>query len=157
MDLHRVIELFQKSFSASLSDKEKEDLDENILKGMRFLCAEDNELNMEIAEFVLQNEGAVVTKAWNGQEAVDIFRKSRPGEFDVILMDIMMPEMDGLEATRTIRNLDREDCKKIPIYAMSANAFDEDVKRSLASGMNGHLSKPVNLQVLEKTLQKVLG
>ena len=72
-------------------------------------------------------------------------------------MDIMMPEMDGLEATRTIRNLDRKDCKKIPIYAMSANAFDEDVKRSLASGMNGHLSKPVNLQVLEKTLQKVLG
>ena len=78
--------------------------------------------------------------------------ESVPGYYDMIFMDIMMPEMDGLEATRTIRNLDREDCKKIPIYAMSANAFDEDVKRSLASGMNGHLSKPVNLQVLEKTL-----
>ena len=90
----------------------------------------------------------------NGKDAWDYISQ---GKFDVVVLDIMMPEMDGLEATRTIRNLDREDCKKIPIYAMSANAFDEDVKRSLASGMNGHLSKPVNLQVLEKTLRKVLG
>ena len=92
--------------------------------------------------------------ASNGLEAMSLIEKHQP---DVIITDLKMPEMDGLEATRTIRNLDREDCKKIPIYAMSANAFDEDVKRSLASGMNGHLSKPVNLQVLEKTLQKVLG
>ena len=93
--------------------------------------------------------------AHNGLEALQLMLVQP--DFDVILSDINMPEMDGLEATRTIRNLDREDCKKIPIYAMSANAFDEDVKRSLASGMNGHLSKPVNLQVLEKTLWEVLG
>ena len=112
---------------------------------------------MEIICTILENYGIETEQAVNGKEAVRRMEESVPGHYDMIFMDIMMPEMDGLEATRTIRNLDREDCKKIPIYAMSANAFDEDVKRSLASGMNGHLSKPVNLQVLEKTLQKVLG
>ncbi|WP_368361451.1 ATP-binding protein [Ruminococcus sp. RTP21484sp1_RTP21281st1_A2_RTP21281_210402] len=125
--------------------------------GKRILVVEDNELNMEIICTILENYGIETEQAVNGEEAVRRMEESVPGYYDMIFMDIMMPEMDGLEATRTIRNLDREDCKKIPIYAMSANAFDEDVKRSLASGMNGHLSKPVNLQVLEKTLQKVLG
>ena len=125
--------------------------------GKRILVVEDNELNMEIICTILENYGIETEQAVNGKEAVRRMEESVPGYYDMIFMDIMMPEMDGLEATRTIRNLDREDCKKIPIYAMSANAFDEDVKRSLASGMNGHLSKPVNLQVLEKTLQKVLG
>lgn len=125
--------------------------------GKRILVVEDNELNMEIICTILENYGIKTEQAVNGKDAVRRMEESVPGYYDMIFMDIMMPEMDGLEATRTIRNLDREDCKKIPIYAMSANAFDEDVKRSLASGMNGHLSKPVNLQVLEKTLQKVLG
>ena len=125
--------------------------------GKRILVVEDNELNMEIICTILENYGIETEQAVNGKEAVRRMEESVPGYYDMIFMDIMMPEMDGLEATRTIRNLDRKDCKKIPIYAMSANAFDEDVKRSLASGMNGHLSKPVNLQVLEKTLQKVLG
>lgn len=125
--------------------------------GKRILVVEDNELNMEIICTILENYGIKTEQAVNGKEAVRRMEESVPGYYDMIFMDIMMPEMDGLEATRTIRNLDCEDCKKIPIYAMSANAFDEDVKRSLASGMNGHLSKPVNLQVLEKTLQKVLG
>ena len=125
--------------------------------GKRILVVEDNELNMEIICTILENYGIETEQAVNGKEAVRRMEESVPGYYDMIFMDIMMPEMDGLEATRTIRNLDREDCKKIPIYAMSANAFDEDVKRSLASGMNGHLSKPVNLQVLEKTLWEVLG
>ena len=125
--------------------------------GKRILVVEDNELNMEIICTILENYGIETEQAVNGEEAVQRMEESVPGYYDMIFMDIMMPEMDGLEATRTIRNLDREDCKKIPIYAMSANAFDEDVKRSLASGMNGHLSKPVNLQVLEKTLRKELG
>lgn len=125
--------------------------------GKRILVVEDNELNMEIICTILENYGIETEQAVNGKEAVRRMEESVLGYYDMIFMDIMMPEMDGLEATRTIRNLDREDCKKIPIYAMSANAFDEDVKRSLASGMNGHLSKPVNLQVLEKTLWEVLG
>ena len=125
--------------------------------GKRILVVEDNELNMEIICTILENYGIKTEQAVNGKEAVRRMEESVPGYYDMIFMDIMMPEMDGLEATRTIRNLDRKDCKKIPIYAMSANAFDEDVKRSLASGMNGHLSKPVDIQVLEKTLKKVLG
>ena len=91
--------------------KEQENVSEKSIKGLHILLAEDNELNMEIAEFMLQNEGADVTKAWNGQEAVELFRKSKPGEFDVILMDIMMPVMNGYEATKLIRSLDREGCK----------------------------------------------
>lgn len=100
------------------------------IKGIRILLAEDNALNMEIAEFILESEGAVITKAWNGQEAVDIFQNSDEGTFDIILMDVMMPVMDGLSATRTIREMDRKDAREIPIIAMTANAFDEDRKRS---------------------------
>ena len=142
---------------ALAAQEETDEQDGNILQGMRFLCAEDNELNMEIAEFVLQNEGTVVTKAWNGQEAVDIFRKNRPGEFDAILMDIMMPVMNGYEATKMIRSLDREDAKVIPIIAMTANAFTEDRLRAKEAGMNEHIAKPVDAEKVEKTICSVLG
>ena len=113
--------------------KEQKNVSERSIKDLNILLAEDNELNMEIAEFLLQNEGAQVTKAWNGQEAVEIFEKSRPGEFDVILMDIMMPVMNGYEAAKMIRSLDREDAKVVPIIAMTANAFTEDRLRSKGS------------------------
>ena len=111
---------------------------------------------MEIAEFMLQNEGADVTKAWNGQEAVELFRKSEPGEFDVILMDIMMPVVNGYEATKMIRSLDREDAKTIPIIAMTANAFEEDKKMAFASGMNDHVAKPIDINVLLPTIMKYM-
>ena len=122
------------------------------ISGMCILLAEDNEMNMEIAEFVLQNEGAVVTKAWNGQEAVEIFEKSRPDEFDVILMDIMMPVMNGYEATKRIRSLEREDAKEIPIIAMTANAFTEDRLTAKEAGMNEHIAKPVDAELLVKVI-----
>ena len=124
--------------------EEQKDVSENSIKGLHILLAEDNELNMEIAEFLLQNEGAEVTKAWNGQEIVELFRKSESGEFDVILMDIMMPVMNGYEATKMIRSLDREDAKEIPIIAMTANAFTEDRIRAKEAGMDEHISKPVD-------------
>ena len=126
------------------------------IQGLHVLLAEDNELNMEIAEFVLQNEGTVVTKAWNGQEAVDIFRKSSPGEFDVILMDIMMPVMNGYEAAKMIRSLDREDAKVIPIIAMTANAFTEDKMRAKEAGMDEHIAKPVDGKLLVKVINELV-
>ena len=119
--------------------------------------AETNELNMEIAEFVLQNEGADVTKAWNGQEAVELFRNSKPGEFNVILMDIMMPVMNGYEATKMIRSLDREDAQEIPIIAMTANAFTEDRIRAKEAGMDEHVAKPVDVELLVKVIHKLVG
>jgi len=118
------------------------------LAGIRTLLVEDNELNMEIAETFLTEDGANVTKAWNGREAVEAFAASPEGYFDLILMDIMMPEMDGLEATKAIRQLGRKDAKTVPISAMSANAFSDDVQRSREAGMNGHISKPVDEQKL---------
>ena len=132
--------------------EEQKDVSEKSIKGLHILLAEDNELNMEIAEFMLQNEGADVTKAWNGQEAVELFRNSEPGEFDVILMDIMMPVMNGYEATKMIRSLDREDAKKIPIIAMTANAFTEDRIRAKEAGMNEHVAKPVDVELLMKVI-----
>ena len=136
--------------------KEQKDLSEKTIKGMHILLAEDNELNMEIAEFMFQNEGAEVTKAWNGLEAIEIFEKSSPGEFDVILMDIMMPVMDGLEATRQIRAMDRLDAKMIPIVAMSANAFQDDVERSKKAGMNKHISKPLAGESVIREIKSML-
>ena len=127
------------------------------IRGMHILLAEDNELNMEIAEFMLQNEGAVVTKAWNGQEAVELFKKSRSGEFDVILMDIMMPVMNGYEATKMIRALDREDAKEVPIIAMTANAFTEDRIRAKEAGMDEHVAKPVDGELLVKVIHKLVS
>ena len=135
---------------------ETEEKTETSIHGLHILLAEDNELNMEIAEFVLQNEGTVVTKAWNGQEAVDIFRKSRPGEFDVILMDIMMPVMNGYEAAKMIRSLDREDAKVIPIIAMTANAFTEDKMRAKEAGMDEHIAKPVDGKLLVKVINELV-
>ena len=132
--------------------KEQKDLSEKTIKGLHILLAEDNELNMEIAEFMFQNEGAEVTKAWNGLEAVEIFEKSRPGEFDVILMDIMMPVMNGYNATKRIRSMDREDAKEIPIIAMTANAFTEDRIRAKEAGMDEHLSKPIVIDEVIKTI-----
>lgn len=135
---------------------EAEEKTETSIQGLHVLLTEDNELNMEIAEFVLQNEGAVVTKAWNGQKAVDIFRKNRPGEFDVILMDIMMPVMNGYEAAKMIRSLDREDAKVIPIIAMTANAFTEDKMRAKEAGMDEHIAKPVDGKLLVKVINELV-
>ena len=126
------------------------------IRGLHILLAEDNELNMEIAEFLLQNEGAEVTKAWNGQEIVELFRKSEAGEFDVILMDIMMPIINGYEATKRIRSLDREDAKKIPIIAMTANAFTEDRIRAKEAGMDEHVAKPIDVELLIKVIHKLV-
>ena len=141
------------------SDKGKEQTDvsdEKSIKGLHILLTEDNELNMEIAEFMLQNEGADVEKAWNGQEAVELFKKSEPGEFDVILMDIMMPVMNGYEAAKMIRSLEREDAKKVPIIAMTANAFTEDRIRAKEAGMDEHVAKPVDVELLIKVIRKLV-
>ena len=136
--------------------EEQEDVSGKSIKGLHILLAEDNDLNMEIAEFMLQNEEAVVTKVWNGQEAVEIFRKSGPGEFDVILMDIMMPVMNGYEAAKTIRSMDREDAKVIPIIAMTANAFTEDRLRAKEAGMDEHIAKPIDGKLLVKVIHKLV-
>ena len=136
--------------------EEPKDVSEKSIKGLHILLAEDNELNMEIAEFVLQNEGAEVTKAWNGQETVERFRNSEPGEFDAILMDIMMPVMNGYEAAKMIRSLDREDAKTIPVIAMTANAFTEDRRRAKEAGMDEHISKPVDVKSLIKVIRKLV-
>ena len=142
---------------ADMKDRtETEEKTKASIQGLHVLLAEDNELNMEIAEFVLQNEGTVVTKAWNGQEAVDIFRKSSPGEFDAILMDIMMPVMNGYEAAKMIRSLDREDAKVIPIIAMTANAFTEDKMRAKEAGMDEHIAKPVDGKLLVKVINELV-
>ena len=140
------------------SDKGKEQTDasEKFIKGLHILLAEDNELNMEIAEFMLQNEGADVIKAWNGQEAVELFRNSEPGEFDVILMDIMMPVMNGYEAAKMIRSLDREDAKEVPIIAMTANAFTEDRIKAKEAEMDEHVAKPVDVELLIKVIRKLV-
>ena len=136
--------------------EEQADVSEKSIKGLHILLAEDNELNMEIAEFMLQNEGADVIKAWNGQEAVELFRNSEPGEFDVILMDIMMPVMNGYETTKMIRSLDREDAKAIPIIAMTANAFTEDRIKAKEAGMDEHVAKPVDVELLIKVIRKLV-
>ena len=141
------------------SDKGKKQTDvsdEKSIKGLHILLTEDNELNMEIAEFMLQNEGADVEKAWNGQEAVELFEKSRAGEFDVILMDIMMPVMNGYEAAKMIRSLEREDAKKVPIIAMTANAFTEDRIRAKEAEMDEHVAKPVDVELLIKVIRKLV-
>ncbi len=134
-------------------DEESEDEDIR-LDGVKVLLVEDNDLNMEIAEFILENAGATVTKAWNGQEAVDCFLRSEGGTYDIILMDVMMPVMDGLDAARCIRSLDRPDAKTIPIFAMTANAFSDDKERSYRAGMNEHISKPIIKEDLLRIMKK---
>ena len=136
--------------------EQKSESDEKSIAGVRILMVEDNALNMEIAEFMLENEGAVVTKAWNGKEAVERFENSEKGEFDLILMDIMMPVMDGLTAVRKIRSLEREDAAEIPVIAMTANAFEEDRKRSRDAGMNGHLAKPLDIKEVKKVVSQCI-
>lgn len=134
-------------------EKAAEKSNHTALEGKNVLLAEDNELNMEIAEFLLTDRGAKVTKAWNGEEAVNTFAASETGFFDIIFMDIMMPVKDGLTATREIRSLDREDAKTVPITAMSANAFTDDIRRSLDAGMNAHISKPIDEAKLTATAE----
>jgi signal transduction histidine kinase/CheY-like chemotaxis protein len=131
-----------------------EDIPEDALKGVSVLLVEDNEMNMEIAEFILEEMGMKITKAWNGQEAVNIFSESAPGTFDVVLMDMMMPVMNGEEATRTIRRLDRHDAKTVPIIAATANAFAEDIEAALNAGMNDHLAKPLDVKPLKQMITK---
>ena len=126
------------------------------LEGRRILLAEDNEINMEITTEILQMNGVLVTQAWNGREAVEAFERSAPGEFDAILMDMQMPEMDGCEAARRIRRLPREDAAKIPILAVTANAFAEDIAATTKAGMNAHISKPIDFSVLCDTLSSFL-
>ena len=116
---------------------------------------EDNELNAEIAEFMLTENGAKVETVKNGLEAVQHFEASEPGTYDVILMDIMMPVMDGLTATKTIRSLERQDAKTIPIIAMTANAFREDAEKCIAVGMNAHLAKPLDIEKMKKTIKSI--
>lgn len=117
--------------------------------------AEDNELNAEIATTLLTDRGALVTNVSDGKQALDEFTKNPPGTYDAILMDIMMPVMDGLTATKAIRSLTRPDAKTIPILAMTANAFEEDAKQCFAAGMNAHIAKPIDIEFLEKTLQRI--
>ena len=140
---------------ALAAQEETDEQDGNILQGMKFLCAEDNELNAEILTELLKIEGAECTICENGEEILKAFEQSAPGDYDMILMDVQMPVMNGYDATKAIRRSSHEAAKKIPIIAMSANAFSEDVQHSLAAGMNAHISKPVEMKVLEKTIRSI--
>ena len=123
------------------------------ISGMKFLCAEDNELNAEILEELLKYEGAKCVICENGKKIVETFEQSKPGEYDMILMDIQMPIMNGYEATLKIRSFDQN----IPIIAMTANAFSEDIQHSLSVGMDAHISKPVDMQILKSVVQNIIS
>ena len=142
-------------FVSSTVQEEKNEQNDNIFQGMRFLCAEDNELNAEILTELLKIEGAECTICENGEEILKTFEKSAPGDYDMILMDVQMPVMNGYEATKAIRRSSHELAKTIPIIAMTANAFSEDIQHSLAAGMNAHVSKPVEMKVLKKTIKSI--
>ena len=142
-------------FVSSTEQAEKDEPAGNVLKGMRFLCAEDNELNAEILMELLKIEGAECTICENGKRVLEAFEQSAPGDYDMILMDVQMPVMNGYEATKAIRRSSHELAKTIPIIAMTANAFSEDIQHSLAAGMNAHISKPVEMKVLEKTIRSI--
>ena len=142
-------------FVSSAEQAEKDEPAGNVLKGMRFLCAEDNELNAEILMELLKIEGAECTICENGKRVLEAFEQSAPGDYDMILMDVQMPVMNGYEATRAIRRSSHELAKTIPIIAMTANAFSEDIQHSLAAGMNAHVSKPIEMKVLEKTIRSI--
>ena len=141
--------------AALAAQEETDEQDGNILQGMRFLCAEDNELNAEILTELLKIEGAECIICENGEEILKAFEQSAPGDYDMILMDIQMPVMNGYEATKAIRRSSHELAQTIPIIAMTANAFSEDIQHSLAAGMNAHVSKPVEMKVLEKTIRSI--
>ena len=140
---------------ALAAQEDTDEQDGNILQGMRFLCAEDNELNAEILTELLKIEGAECTICENGEEVLKAFEQSAPGDYDMILMDVQMPVMNGYDATRAIRRSTHELAKTIPIIAMTANAFSEDIQYSLAAGMNAHISKPVDMKTLEKTIRRI--
>ena len=142
-------------FVSSAERVEKDEPAGNVLKGMRFLCAEDNELNAEILMELLKIEGAECTICENGKRVLEAFEQSAPGDYDMILMDVQMPVMNGYEATKAIRGSSHELAMTIPIIAMTANAFSEDIQHSLAAGMNAHVSKPVEMKVLEKTIRSI--
>ncbi|MCB5534662.1 response regulator [Dorea longicatena] len=142
-------------FVSSAEQAEKDEPAGNVLKGMRFLCAEDNELNAEILMKLLKIEGAECTICENGKRVLEVFEQSAPGDYDMILMDVQMPVMNGYEATKAIRRSSHELAMTIPIIAMTANAFSEDIQHSLAAGMNAHVSKPVEMKVLEKTIRSI--
>ena len=142
-------------FVSSAEQAEKDEPAGNVLKGMRFLCAEDNELNAEILMELLEIEGAECTICENGKRVLEAFEQSAPGDYDMILMDVQMPVMNGYEATKAIRRSSHELAMTIPIIAMTANAFSEDIQHSLAAGMNAHVSKPVEMKVLEKTIRSI--
>ena len=142
-------------FVSSAEQAEKDEPAGNVLKGMRFLCAEDNEINAEILMELLKIEGAECTICENGKRVLEAFEQSAPGDYDMILMDVQMPVMNGYEATKAIRRSSHELAKTIPIIAMTANAFSEDIQHSLAAGMNAHVSKPIEMKVLEKTIRSI--
>ncbi len=147
---------FDINHAAEEQAEQPEEQEDISLAGVNILIAEDNELNMEIAQFVLEQQNANLTKAWNGQEAVDIFKASQPGDFDLILMDVMMPKMNGYEATRQIRELDRPDARIIPIVAMTANAFAEDRLEAQKAGMDEHIAKPLDVDLVLRTIGRLL-
>ena len=149
-----VMDIDEQKRAADLIDAALEQCD---LSGVQVLLVEDNDLNMEIAETFLTDAGASVTKAFNGQQAVYAFSKAPAGTFDIILMDVMMPVMDGYEATRRIRSLNRLDAKTIPIVAMTANAFAEDVEESRKAGMNEHIPKPLDIGKVKMTIARYIG
>ena len=142
-------------FVSSAEQVEKDEPAGNVLIGMRFLCAEDNELNAEILMELFKIEGAECTICENGKRVLEAFEQSAPGDYDMILMDVQMPVMNGYEATKAIRRRPHELAKTIPIIAMTANAFSEDIQHSLAAGMNAHVSKPIEMKVLEKTIRSI--
>ena len=148
---------FEVDASREQRDMSLKNDEQHSINGLKILLAEDNELNMEIAKFLLEEEGTVVTEAWNGQEAIDAFTKSEIGSFDVILMDVMMPVLGGYDATRTIRALDRADAKSIPIIAMTANAFAEDKIASREAGMNEHISKPLEIKQVVRIVENLVA
>ena len=149
-------------FIINLSFKEANPIEENEkkeiynFKGLKALLVDDNEINSDIATLILQNDGFVVTPAYNGHEAVEIIKNSKAGDYDVIFMDIMMPIMNGYEATNTIRSLENKDLANIPIIAMTANAYANDIKSALDAGMNGHISKPLEIDKMRITIKEVL-
>lgn len=148
---------FEIDTQAQTIQKELTEQSQKSIEGKKVLLVEDNQLNMEIAEFMLEQQNMLVTKAWNGEEAVDLFAQSEPGTYDVILMDIMMPKMDGIQATKTIRAMERKDAKEIVILAMTANAFLDDIARNKAAGMNDQLSKPLDMKVMKQMLEHYIG
>lgn len=149
---------FKIDHSVENNDSQKDSCSQSMeLSGKRVLLVEDNAINMEIAHAILEEEHLNITEAKNGKEALEIFQNSKLSEYDVIIMDVMMPVMDGLEATKAIRMLEREDAKRIPIIAMTANAFEEDRKACLDAGMDEHIGKPIDIPLLKRTITKAIG